>query len=203
MFTGLVEEVGEIAAIEAGAHGARVRIRARRVVDGTRVGDSIAVDGACLTVTALDDAGFAVDAVPETLARTVLGRRRPGDAVNLERALRVGDRLGGHMVQGHVDGTGTVARVVPEGEGLRVRVDCPEGILRYVVEKGSITVDGVSLTVAERADRGFVVALIPHTLGETTLGGLVPGRDVNLEADMLAKYVEALVGPHRRPEGST
>lgn len=201
MFTGLVEEVGTIATITAGADGARVRVEARRVLQELSVGDSVAVDGACLTVVAIHDDGFEIDAVAETLARTVLGRRTAGAQVNLERALRAGDRLGGHIVQGHVDATGHVARVVAEGRGVRMRVEAAPPVLRYVVEKGSITIDGVSLTVADRDDAGFEVALIPHTLGETTLGEVREGREVNLEVDLVAKYVEALTAPYRQIEG--
>lgn len=203
MFTGLVEEIGVIGSIAGGPDGARLGIRAERVLDGIALGDSVAVDGACLTVVAVTGDGFEVDAVAETLRRTVLGERAGGDPVNLERALRVGDRLGGHIVQGHVDGTGEVVGVVPEGDGRRLRVHAPGSIARYVVEKGSITVDGVSLTVAARHADGFEVALIPHTLRETTLGDARPGRRVNLEVDLVAKYVEALAQPYRTSEGST
>lgn len=202
MFTGLVEEVGTIATVEPRDGGARLRLAAARVIDGLAQGDSVAVDGACLTVVAIHSDGFEIDAVAETLARTALGRRAAGSRVNLERALRVGDRLGGHLVQGHVDGTGRVANVAPEGDGARVRVDAGAAIMRYVVEKGSITVDGVSLTVAARDAEGFEVALIPHTLGATTLGEAAPGREVNLEVDLVAKYVEALSDPYRQIEGS-
>jgi len=202
MFTGLVEEVGTVARVEARDGGARVRLTAARVLDGLAPGDSVAVDGACLTVVAIHGDGFEIDAVAETLARTVLGRREEGDRVNLERALRMGDRLGGHIVQGHVDGTGRVAEVAPEGDGRRLRVEAGDAIMRYVVEKGSITVDGVSLTVAGRDRGGFEVALIPHTLGETTLGEAGPGREVNLEVDLVAKYVEALAVPYRQTQRS-
>ncbi len=201
MFTGLVEEVGRIAAVEGGEGGARIRIAASRVSDGLGVGDSVAVAGACLTAVAVGDGAFDVDVVAETLARTTLGRRAAGDPVNLERALQAGARLGGHIVQGHVDGVGAVAALTPEGEGMRLGVTAPGEILRYVVHKGSVTIDGVSLTVAARDERGFEVALIPHTLRETTLGGLAPGASVNLEVDLVAKYVEALVAPYRT-EGS-
>jgi riboflavin synthase len=156
----------------------------------------VSVNGACLTAVALSDDGFAVDAVAETLRRTALGALRPGDRVNLERALRLGDRLGGHLVQGHVDATGRVAAARAEGESAVLRVAAPEQVMRYVVEKGSVAVDGVSLTVAARLPDAFEVALIPHTMAETTLGPDAVGRAVNLEVDLVAKYVEALVAPH-------
>ena len=203
MFTGLVEEIGTVAALDVRPDGARLRVSATRVVDGLALGDSVAVDGACLTVVAVHDDGFEIDAVTETLRRTALGDRTVGDPVNLERALRAGDRLGGHLVQGHVDGTGRISSVTDAGTGSRIGVTAPPEILRYVVEKGSITLDGVSLTVAARQHEGFAVALIPHTLGETTLGRMIPGRRVNLEVDLVAKYVEALVAPYRPSEEST
>jgi riboflavin synthase len=203
MFTGLVEEVGTVAALEVRPDGARLRVGATRVVEGLALGDSVAIDGACLTVVAIHDDGFEIDAVTETLRRTALGDRSVGDRVNLERAVRAGDRLGGHLVQGHVDGTGQISSVTDVGTGSRIGVTAPPEILRYIVEKGSITLDGVSLTVAAREREGFAVALIPHTLGETTLGGMVAGRRVNLEVDLVAKYVEALVAPYRSSEEST
>lgn len=202
MFTGLVEEIGTVAALELRPDGARLRVGATRVLDGLALGDSVAVDGACLTVVGIHDDGFEIDAVPETLRRTALGDRSVGDLVNLERALRAGDRLGGHMVQGHVDGTGQISSVVDEGTGSRISVTAPPQILRYVVAKGSIALDGVSLTVAARDAAGFSVALIPHTLGETTLGRATAGRRVNLEVDLVAKYVEALAAPYRSSEES-
>lgn len=202
MFTGLIEEIGTVRERVPRAAGAHLVIVCDRVRDGLAIGDSVAVDGACLTVVALDGDGFAVDCVEETLRRTSLGDREAGDGVNLERALRMGDRLGGHIVQGHVDGTGAVRAITPEGDSVRMSVTAAPDLLRYVVEKGSITVDGVSLTVASREPDGFTVALIPHTMGATTLGAGAGGRRVNLEADVVAKYVEALVRPHI-PGGET
>jgi riboflavin synthase len=196
MFTGLVEEVGTVAAVEGDAAAARLTLRAPGVREGLAIGDSVAVNGACLTVVDLTGDGFGVDAVAETLRRTTTGALRAGDTVNLERALRLGDRLGGHLVQGHVDGTGVVAAVTPDGEGVQLRVAAGDDLLRYVVEKGSITVDGVSLTVAARPPGAFTVALIPHTIAATTLGPRAEGRTVNLEVDLLAKYVEALAAPY-------
>lgn len=196
MFTGLVEEVGRVADVAPRGPGVRVTVAAEAVLHGVRLGDSIAVDGACLTVVAHDEGTFSVEAVAETMRRTVLGDRRPGDRVNLERALAAGARLGGHIVQGHVDGTGAVDAVTPEGDGVIMRIAAPDELVRYVVEKGSITVDGVSLTVAGRDAGGFSIALIPHTLDATTLGEYAPGRRVNLEVDLVAKYVEAFTRPY-------
>ena len=173
--------------------GGRLTIEAPATAQGVERGDSIAIDGVCLTVVAADGATLSFDAVPETLARTALGTLDQGSRVNLEPALRAGDALGGHYVQGHVDGVGSVRSVAPEGEGRRVRFEAPAELLKYVVEKGSIAVQGTSLTVAAVDETGFEVALIPHTLQETTLGELVPEQPVNLETDVLAKYVEKLL----------
>jgi riboflavin synthase len=193
MFTGLVREVGRVAALDGGEAGVRLEIDAPATAPTVAVGDSVAVDGVCLTVVAAAGGRLAFDAVPETLARSALGALEPGSHVNLEPALRAGDPLGGHMVQGHVDGVGAVRSVDAEGDGRRVWFDAPGELLRYVVEKGSIAVQGTSLTVAALDERGFAVALIPHTLEATTLGGLAPGAPVNLEVDVLAKYVERLL----------
>jgi riboflavin synthase len=187
MFTGLVREVGRVASFEDG----RLRIESQLAA---AIGDSVSINGCCLTVVDGDRRTLAFDAVQETLARTTLGRLEPGAGVNLEPALRAGEPLGGHYVQGHVDGVGSVRSVEWEGDGKRVWFDPPGEVLRYCVEKGSVTVDGVSLTVAELDENGFAVALVPHTLSVTTLGALEPGNEVNLEADVLAKYVERLVG---------
>jgi riboflavin synthase len=201
MFTGLVEEGGTVRRVTPGEAGARLEIAARTLLEGLAVGDSVAVNGACLTAVAVAADGFAVDAVAETLRRTALGAAAPGDRVNLERPMRLGDRLDGHLVQGHVDGVGTVRGVRPEGESAILEIAAPPGVLRYVVEKGSITVDGVSLTVAGRLADAFTVALIPHTMAVTTLGPQALGRPVNLEADVVAKYVEALATPYVPPGG--
>jgi riboflavin synthase len=186
MFTGIVEEMGSVAA----RHGPRLRLSARTVLDDVVTGASIAVNGCCLTVVDWDpDAGWwEADVSDETYARTALGALSPGDQVNLERPVRLSDRLGGHLVQGHVDAVGEVVSPVPD---LRVRM--PGELLRYVVEKGSITVDGVSLTVVDVLPDGFTVAVIPHTCEVTTLGSLQPGDPVNLEVDVTAKYVERLL----------
>ncbi len=203
MFTGLVEEIGrveEIAPEEGG--GARLQIAAPIVTEGMAIGDSLCVNGACLTAVELDGDLVAVDCVAETLRRTALGALAPGHAVNLERALPAGGRLGGHIVQGHVDGVGRVRSATPEGTSVLIEVEAPPAILRYVVEKGSIAVDGVSLTVAARGPDAFTVALIPHTMAATTLSPRAVGRAVNLEADMVAKYVEALVAPYGPSRGA-
>lgn len=193
MFTGLVEERGVIARIEERPAGRRLFIEARLVASDARVGDSIAVSGCCLTAIEVDGTGFLVEAVPETLERTTLGSWREGDAVNLERSLRLDQRLGGHLVQGHVDGVGTVGSVQPEGDGRRARLVVPAPLRRFVAEKGSLAVDGVSLTVAALREDGCEIAYIPHTLAATTAGGYAAGRRVNLEVDLMARYVARLL----------
>jgi len=196
MFTGIVREVGSVASVEGGAEGVRIEIDAPATASsGVAPGDSVAIDGCCLTIVAAANGRLAFDAVPETLSRTALRKLTPGSRVNLEPALRAGDPLGGHYVQGHVDGVGRIRSTAPEGDGLRVWVDAPADILRYIVDKGSVTLQGASLTIAGLDDAGFAVALIPHTLAETTLGQLAPGDPVNLETDVLAKYVERLLLP--------
>jgi riboflavin synthase len=193
VFTGIVREVGRVASVSGGDDGVALVLEAPRTARGVEVGGSVSVDGVCLTAERVDGDRLTFHAVPETLRRSSLGRLQAGSRVNVEPALRAGDALGGHYVQGHVDGVGQIRAVEREGEGLRVVVTTPGELLRYCVEKGSIAVEGVSLTVAELDDEGFAVALIPHTLAETTLGELEPGRSVNLEVDVLAKYVERLV----------
>ncbi len=193
MFTGIVREVGQVVAVDGDAAGMRLEIAAPETARALAVGDSVSVGGCCLTVVTVAGGRIAFEAVPETLARTSLGRLAPGARVNLEPALRAGDPLGGHYVQGHVDGLGTVRSVEPDGDGRRLWVDAPPEITRYVVEKGSITVEGTSLTVAALDGQGFAIALIPHTLAVTTLGDLAPGDPLNLETDVLAKYVERLL----------
>jgi riboflavin synthase len=193
VFTGIVRERGRVAAVDGGADGVRLRIEAPETARRVAIGDSVSIDGVCLTVTELNGVAVAFEAVPETLSRSTLGTLRAESEVNLEVALRAGEPLGGHYVQGHVDGVGRVRAVEPEGDGRRIWIDAPPEILRYCVEKGSIAVQGVSLTIADLDDAGFAVALIPHTLAETTLSELEPGDGVNLEADVLAKYVERLL----------
>jgi riboflavin synthase len=194
VFTGIVREVGVVDEANGGVDGLALVVRVPGTAPTTAVGDSVSIDGVCLTAEAVDGDGIRFHAVAETLRRTTLGNLRAGDGVNVEPALRAGEPLGGHLVQGHVDGLGTIRAVEPEGEGLRIVVEAPPEIVRYCVEKGSITVDGVSLTVAALLDGAFAVALVPHTLAVTTLGNVAPGRPVNLEVDVLAKYVERLVG---------
>lgn len=193
MFTGIIEAVGHVTAVEARGGGRALAIEAAPVVEGLRVGDSIAVNGCCLTATVVRGDRVEVEMVPETLSRTTLGRLGIGDPVNLERALRAGDRLGGHFVQGHVDGVGTVVACEPEGNGRRLFVDLPAGLLPYVAEKGSIALDGTSLTVAGVTGARVEVALIPHTLAQTVAGGYQPGDALNVEVDLIARYLARLV----------
>jgi riboflavin synthase len=193
VFTGIVRERGRVVSLAGGDDGLHIEVEAPETAALTAIGDSIDVDGCCLTATAVEDGRFSVTAIPESLARTTLGALAEGDAVNLEAALRAGEPLGGHIVQGHVDGIGRVTAVEPEGASRRARIEAGAEVLRYCVEKGSITVAGVALTITAVGDDAFEVALIPHTLEVTTLGSLAPGDEVNLEVDVLAKYVERLV----------
>jgi riboflavin synthase len=190
MFTGIVRELGAVVSTLDRGGDRVLAVRAPDTASRTSVGDSVSINGCCLTAEAVDGDKIMFHAVSETLARTTLGRLEADDRVNVEAALRAGEPLGGHYVQGHIDGVGRVQSVEAEGEGLRVFVEAPDDILRYCVEKGSATVDGVSLTIAEVANDAFAVALVPHTLEVTTLSELEPGREVNIEADVLAKYVE-------------
>jgi riboflavin synthase alpha subunit len=193
MFTGIVRERGRVVRAEGGADGLSLELEAPETAAVSGVGDSVAIGGVCLTVTSVSDGRLTFHAVPETLERSSLGRLAPGGQVNLEPALRAGDPLGGHYVQGHVDGVGQVRALEAEGQGARLTVAAPVELLRYCVEKGSITVEGVSLTIAGLNGDAFAVALVPHTLEVTTLGALQTGDPVNLEVDVLAKYVEKLV----------
>jgi riboflavin synthase len=193
VFTGIVREVGRVVAAEGDDEGLTLRVEAPRTAEGLAVGDSVSVAGVCLTAEGVEGGTVRFHAVPETLARTSLGRLGPGDRVNVEPALRAGEPLGGHIVQGHVDDLGTVASLVQEGDGARLTIGAADGVLRYCVEKGSIAVDGVSLTVAALEGETFSIALVPHTLAATTLGQLEPGAPVNLEVDVLAKYVDRLM----------
>ncbi len=194
MFTGIVEELGEVTGLTGNADGVRLTVRAGAVLDGAKVGESIAVSGVCLTIVGLVGQAFESDVVAETLRRTTLGRLRQGSPVNLERPLRFDQRLGGHIVQGHVDGVGTITAIRQEGEGIWMEIAPSPALMRYLVEKGSVAVDGVSLTVAALTDApGFAIALIPHTLAVTTLGRWGVGDAVNIEVDILAKHVEKLL----------
>ncbi len=199
MFTGIVEEVGTLVVRDDQGDSARLQVRGAKTLQGVALGDSIAVNGVCLTVTGVSEDVWSTDVMAETLRRSSLGALTDGDPVNLERAVTADTRLGGHIVQGHVDGVGTVQTVSPSEHWTVVRVGLPAGIARYVVEKGSITVDGVSLTVsalsaATDPQPWLEVSLIPTTLRETTLGTRAPGDPVNLEVDVIAKYVERLLG---------
>lgn len=193
MFTGIVKELGEVERIEVSADGARLAIHAPETASRVQVGDSVAINGVCLTVIRKEDGRLWFDAVQETLRRSNLGKLKPGDRVNLEDALRVGEAMGGHFVQGHVDATGTVQQLVPQGNAVVMVVSVGEEWMRYVVPKGSVAVDGVSLTVVDAGASDFSVWLIPHTRAVTTLGFRQVGDEVNVEFDMLAKYIERLL----------
>jgi riboflavin synthase len=194
MFTGIVEEVGRVRSITPNAGGVRIEIACRDVITDAAIGESIAVNGCCLTVVEVGDGWWVADVQIETVERTTLGSLAPGDPVNLERPLRLGDRLGGHLVLGHVDGVGEIIATEPQPDGsTRVTVRAPDSLARYLVEKGSVAVDGTSLTITAIDGSEFGVALIPHTLAVTTLGTRRPGDRVNLEADVLAKHVERLL----------
>jgi riboflavin synthase len=195
VFTGIVRERGRVAAVKEEAGALRLDIEAPSTASEIGIGDSVAIGGCCLTATAVSNGSFSVTAVPESLNRTTLARIARGDEVNLETATRAGDPLGGHYVQGHVDGTGRVVSVEREGDDVRLRIELAPDLLRYCVEKGSIAVDGVSLTITVIRDGTFEVALVPHTLEQTTLGALAEGDEVNIETDILAKYVEKLIDP--------
>jgi riboflavin synthase len=201
VFTGLVEELGVVQALERGLAAATLTILARRVVHGMTVGESVTVNGVCLTVVRFIDNGFAVEVSPETLRVTTLGGLAAGDGVNLERAMRLGDRLGGHLVSGHVEAVGRIVGRAPEGNAIILTIEAPREVLRYCVGKGSVTVDGVSLTINALTEKTFSVAIIPHTASVTTLGLKPPGSSVNLEPDLIGKYVERLMSdPDRQPE---
>ena len=189
MFTGIVEEVGQVGSLS----DYRMVIRATTVLEDVHVGDSISVNGACLTVVEFDAGSFAVDLAPETLRRTSLGQVGPGGAVNLERALAAHDRMGGHIVQGHVDGTGDITAITPEADCFILEIETPESLTPYIVEKGFIAVDGISLTVVQSAEPRFTISIIPFTMQHTNLRERKVGDKVNLEADILAKYVESLL----------
>ena len=202
MFTGIVEEMGPGKAIRKGPHSAVVEIQAQVVLEDLHIGDSIAVNGVCLTATAFSPAGFTADVMHETLNRSALALLRPGSRVNLERAMAAGGRFGGHIVSGHIDGTGRLAALRRDDNAVWYTVETPAPLLRYIVEKGSITIDGISLTVAAVEQDRFSVSLIPHTAQVTILGEKGPGDTVNLETDIIGKYVEKLLQPAPEPTGS-
>ncbi|MBZ5640370.1 MAG: riboflavin synthase [Acidobacteriia bacterium] len=206
MFTGIVEAVGTVTAALRRAGSMRLTVESELPARGVRRGDSVSVDGVCLTASAIEGDRLSFDVVAETVSRTTLGKARAGRRVNLERALLVGDRLGGHLVQGHVDGTSRVLRISRRGDDRRARLDLPGPLARFVAEKGSIAIQGVSLTVASVTSRSFEVALVPETISRTTLGALATGDEVHLEVDLLARYLERLVdagaaGGFRRSAG--
>lgn len=195
MFTGIIEELGTVLSLKRGGQSSAVRIGASRVLEDIHTGDSIAVNGVCLTAVTFDGQGFLADVMNETFEKSSLENLKPGDPVNLERAMRAGGRFGGHIVAGHVDDTGTVTSVKQDANAVWFTVEAPPGIMRYCIKKGSIAVDGISLTIADTGDQWFQVSVIPHTLKETVLGYKKPGDPVNLENDMIGKYVEKLMQP--------
>jgi len=201
MFTGLIAELGTAERLAEGSTSCQLTVRAQKILPGVKIGDSIAVNGVCLTVVHLQGNRFTADVMPETVRRTTLRQLQPGDRVNLEKALRPTDGLDGHIVQGHVEGVGTIREIAPEGNALVYHIETPKELLRYIVEKGSVAIDGISLTVTETDDTGFSVSLIPHTAKMTTLGYKSVGDSVNLETDILARYVEKMLGLQKTADG--
>lgn len=206
MFTGIIEEVGQVKRVVSGFEYGQLAIRASRVLAGTKLGDSIAVNGTCLTVTNLTDGGFTADVMAETMRRTNLGRLKNGDTVNLERAMAADGRFGGHIVSGHIDGSGTITALKKEGNAVWITIEAGAGIMELIVEKGSITIDGISLTVAREGSTWFAVSVIPHTGQETTLLQKKAGDHVNLETDIVGKYIKKLMkhekeNPEPKPSG--
>lgn len=198
MFTGIIEEIGKIKNVARGSRSITLEVEAKKVLEGTKVGDSIATNGVCLTVTNLTPSSFKADVMPETMCRTGLGILKPGDRVNLERALCLNSRLGGHLVAGHVDGIGRIVEKKRDDNAIRITVSAEKNLLKYIIEKGSVAIDGVSLTVTEVDEAVFGVSVIPHTQEETTLTAKQVGDVVNLENDMIARYVEKLVKGEKR-----
>ena len=203
MFTGIIEEVGVIRSIKKGAQSAIITIEANTVMSDIHLGDSIAMNGVCLTVTSFDANSYNVDVMHETLRRTNLGELKSGSRVNLERAMAADGRFGGHIVAGHVDGTGTITSMTKDDNAIWIQIKTDTSVLKYIVEKGSITIDGISLTVASVDEKGFAVSVIPHTGAHTTLLEKKPGATVNLETDMIGKYVEKLLGFQKQEEEKT
>lgn len=203
MFTGIIEEIGRVKAVRRGTKSITLDIEASLVMQGTLVGDSIATNGVCLTVTSMTPTGFTADVMPETVHRTSLASLKPGSEVNLERALTLQSRLGGHIVQGHVDGTATICRRTKDDNAVWLWIECSPTLMRYIIEKGSITIQGVSLTVAKVEGMIFAVSLIPHTQGATTLHNAKVGDTVNIENDVVAKYVEKMLTPQPSAQGDS
>lgn len=203
MFTGLVAELGTVQRLARQGSSYHLTVGAKKVLDNLKIGDSVAVNGACLTVVRMDEGGFTADVMPETVRLTNIGSLQPGSRVNLERTLRLCDGLDGHIVSGHVEGLGTISEQRPEGIAVVVTISTPPELLKYIIKKGSIAIDGISLTVTEVTDTSFSVSLIPHTAKETTLGLKKVGDSVNLETDILGKYVERMLTWHQKQEGKT
>ena len=203
MFTGLVAELGTVQGLARQGNSYHLTVGAKKVLENLKIGDSVAVNGACLTVVRMDDSGFTADVMPETVRLTNIGSLQPGSKVNLERTLRLCDGLDGHIVSGHVEGLGTIYEQRPEGIAVVVTIATPPELLKYIIKKGSIAIDGISLTVTEVTDTSFSVSLIPHTAKETTLGLKKVGDSVNLETDILGKYVERMLTWHQKQEGKT
>lgn len=201
MFTGLVAELGTVQRLARQGNSYHLTVGAKKVLQNLKIGDSVAVNGACLTVVRMDDSGFTADVMPETVRLTNIGSLQPGSRVNLERTLRLCDGLDGHIVSGHVEGLGTISEQRPEGIAVVVTIATPPELLKYIIKKGSIAIDGISLTVTEVTDTSFSVSLIPHTAKETTLGFKMVGDSVNLETDILGKYVERMLTWQQKPEG--
>ncbi len=193
MFTGIIEEIGTVGSIQKTASAAKLNIRCNEILDDINLGDSIAVNGVCLTVTTFDQGGFTADVMHETLNRSSLGDLKPGSHVNLERAMAAGGRFGGHIVSGHIDGTGSIVKLEKDANAIWYTITCGQHLMRYIIEKGSVAIDGISLTVAKVTRDTFSVSVIPHTLGETILSEKKPGNTVNLENDCIGKYVEHLM----------
>ena len=203
MFTGLVAELGTVQRLARQGNSYHLTVGAKKVLENLKIGDSVAVNGACLTVVRMDDSGFTADVMPETVRLTNIGSLQPGSKVNLERTLRLCDGLDGHIVSGHVEGLGTIYEQRPEGIAVVVTISTPPELLKYIIKKGSIAIDGISLTVTEVTDTSFSVSLIPHTAKETTLGLKKVGDSVNLETDILGKYVERMLTWNQKQEGKT
>ena len=201
MFTGLVAELGTVQRLARQGNSYHLTVGAKKVLENLKIGDSVAVNGACLTVVRMDDSGFTADVMPETVRLTNIGSLQPGSKVNLERTLRLCDGLDGHIVSGHVEGLGTISEQRPEGIAVVVTISTPPELLKYIIKKGSIAIDGISLTVTEVTDTSFSVSLIPHTAKETTLGLKKVGDSVNLETDILGKYVERMLTWNQKQEG--